>query len=64
MRLTLDPYDLQPAKRQNFIVSTLAFADFKPEVQAAIVAVGKATFYNWQGDNHQTIYLPKGETHE
>lgn len=64
MRLTIDPYDLQQDKRDSFIVSTLALSDFRPEVQTAIVAVGKATFYNWQGDNYQTIYPPKGATHE
>lgn len=58
MKLTLDRLDLK-SEHVDRNCSTVRFEHFKPEVQAAIVAVGRATFYEFERDNYNAIYPPK-----
>lgn len=58
MRLELTMDDLL-APRSGINCSETRFDDFKPEVQAAIKAVGKAIFLDNGGTNYNAIYPPK-----
>jgi len=58
MKLTLDREDLKP-EHQNINCSQTKFQHFKKEVQAAIVAVGRAQFREYDGNNYNAIYPQK-----
>ena len=62
MKLKLYIEDLLP-EYENMPCSRARFQHFKPEVQAAIRAVGKATFFDAEGtrlENYNAIY-PEGD---
>lgn len=61
MELTLDSTDLKQEHR-NCNTSLTSFDKFRPEVQAAIRAVGHAMFRS--NGNHNAIYLPKPKRSE
>lgn len=46
---------------QSFNCSQIEFYMFTDEVQAAIRAVGKATFMEYDHTNHNAIYPPQPE---
>ncbi len=60
MKLELDRGDLKPG-RAGVLYYSLGFTDVDENVQAAIIAVGEATFRETVGENtsRQTIYPPK-----
>jgi hypothetical protein len=58
MRLELTRDDLKP-ERVGINSSQTRFEDFKPDVQRAIAAVGKAMFLDKDGMFHNAIYPPK-----
>jgi hypothetical protein len=55
MLLELDRLDLREDAR-DVPVQSVVFRLFKPEVQAAIRAVGQAVFYSWDRTNYNDIY--------
>ncbi len=62
MRLELSRNDLRQG-REDVSCSLTKFSDFTDRAQAAIRAVGKATFYDGKGTVNETynaIYPPKG----
>lgn len=58
MKLTLDRLDLQ-SQFVGIACRLTSFEHFKPEAQAAILAVGRATFMEFDGSNYNAIYPPK-----
>ncbi len=68
MRLELDPLDLatefqkmnegEPTD-QAISTSKVSFEHLNEAAQKAVVAVGRATFFNWTRKNYNTIYPPK-----
>jgi hypothetical protein len=67
MKLTLDPLDLDPqyqirdGRNVDQAISTrdITFHHLSPEAQAAVRAVGKATFRSWDGQTYNVIYSDK-----
>jgi hypothetical protein len=55
MKLTLDREDLKP-QFQEMPCRHTSFENFKEEVQEAILAVGRATFYEYDGRNYNAIH--------
>ena len=58
MKLELYPVDLE-TKHRDRNCSTINFEHFKPSVRTAIIAVGRATFYEFDGRSYNAIYPPK-----
>lgn len=55
MKLTLDREDLKP-EYQDINCSQTRFEHFTKEAQAAIAAVGRAQFREYDGSNYNAIY--------
>ncbi len=60
MQLELDRNDLS-IEHQEINCSSAKFQHFKPEVQLAIVAVGRALFRS--RENHEAIYPPEEKSY-
>jgi len=58
MKLKVDRIDLE-TKHRNRNCSTINFEHFKPSVRTAIIAVGRATFYEFDGRSYNAIYPPQ-----
>lgn len=58
MNLELWPDDLRP-EAESVHLQNLSFEHFKPDVQQAILLVGRAVFYRWARDGYHAIYPPK-----
>jgi serine/threonine-protein kinase RIO1 len=58
MRFTLDRDDLRPEFR-DINYSQTRFEHFTDKAQRAIYMSGKATFYEYDLSNYNTIYAPK-----
>jgi len=61
MKLTLDRNDLLP-QHAEIACSLTRFEHFTHQVQAAIKAVGRAQFREYDGRNYNAIYAPKEES--
>ena len=69
MKLTLDPLDLKEEFQRKDAEGTsidqacntrdVDFEKLRTEVQEAIRAVGRATFYAWDRQTYNAIYPPK-----
>ena len=57
MKLTLDRIDLRN-EHKDVNCSHTKFEHFKPEVQVAIRAVGRAQFREHDGSNYNAIHAP------
>lgn len=57
MKLIVDREDLKP-EHQDINCSQTRYEHFKPEVQRAIDAVGRATFQEYDGRNYNAILKP------
>lgn len=55
MKLFIDRADLKP-EYENVNCSRTKFQYFADEVQTAIIAVGRATFREYDGSNYNAIY--------
>lgn len=62
MKLLIDREDLKP-EHKDINCSQTRFQHFKENVQAAIIAVGKAQFREYDGSNYNAIY-PTESTNE
>ena len=60
MKLTLDRDDLKP-EYQDTRCSLTRFHHFLPAVQDAVMAVGRATFREYDESNYNAIYAPSQE---
>lgn len=66
MKLELDPMDLKPEFQtgkgysvdQKISARDIKFDMFKDDIQAAIIAVGGATFYAWDKQTYNAIAPP------
>lgn len=58
MKLTLDRLDMKNEYR-DVNCSQVKFEYFKTEVQLAIRAVGRATFWNWDRKSYNSVRPPK-----
>ena len=58
MKLTLDRKDLKP-EYADINCSQTRFEHFKPQVRQAIIQVGQATFWEYDGRNYNAIYPPE-----
>lgn len=58
MKLFLDRGDLRP-EHENIDCSQTKLEHFTAEAQAAIRAVGKATFQEYDRSNYNVVYAPE-----